>query len=147
MQVGEAHGHLVVDGQQELLPGLELLLQLLALSLGQLRCPCRGRRLSFPSKGPGLCSLFLFQPSRCDIPLFWHIYSPAQSPAAEPHVCEGAVLCSVPATRQTLRGTVFKQGWGGKTLPAQPHHLLQAGEKLQGKRSPGSLKGSFCAAL
>lgn len=41
VEVGELHRHLVVDGQQQVLPGLQLALQLLAVLVGELRHSCR----------------------------------------------------------------------------------------------------------
>lgn len=60
MQVSKVHGHLVIYGQQELLPGLELLLQLLALPLRQFRCPCRTSPAVVSQHG--LCSALPSQP-------------------------------------------------------------------------------------
>lgn len=41
MQVGELHCHLVVDGEQQVLPGLQLALQLFPVLVRELGCPCR----------------------------------------------------------------------------------------------------------
>lgn len=41
VQVGELHCHLVVDGEQQVLSGLQLALQLLAVLVRELGCPCR----------------------------------------------------------------------------------------------------------
>lgn len=41
MQVGELHCHLVVDGEQQVLSGLQLALQLPAVLVGELGGPCR----------------------------------------------------------------------------------------------------------
>lgn len=41
VQVCELHCHLVVDGKQQFLPGLQLALQLLPVLVGKLGFPCR----------------------------------------------------------------------------------------------------------
>lgn len=40
MEVGELHRHLVVDGHEQVLPGLQLALQVLAVLVGELRRSC-----------------------------------------------------------------------------------------------------------
>ena len=40
VEVGELHRHLVVHGQQQVLPGLQLALQLLAVHVRELRHSC-----------------------------------------------------------------------------------------------------------